>query len=234
MGMIDRYKKRGGFIQLVNLLETMGTEKREKYMGLIAAEEPTWEAALKQKMISIERLSHWNPTFLMEFLPEMPIPTLSKAFGGMSEEKRALFFAALPFGVRKKVEDAMKDAPATANEAASGQMKILTEARNMILQGKLKLDKCDPELMIPEDIEDKLGSSSHSAAVAEAFETSTHSHAAGAGAGAGGNTAGSSDELALLRRKLLALSQENQRLQKEVNDFKVKIEAVKSALSKSA
>ena len=231
MGMIDRYKKRGGFIQLVNLLETMGTEKREKYMGLIAAEDPTWEAALKQKMISIDRLSHWNPTFLMEFLPEMPIPTLSKALGGMSEEKRALFFAALPFGVRKKVEDAIKDAPATPGEAASGQMKILTEARNMISQGKLKLDKCDPELMIPEDIEEKLGSSSSAAAVAEAFEATTHAAPPAAG---GGAAAVSSDEVALLRRKLLAMSQENQRLQKEVNDFKVKIEAVKSALAKSA
>ena len=40
MSMIDRYKKKGGFLQLLNLLETTGGEKREKFLKMIAEENP--------------------------------------------------------------------------------------------------------------------------------------------------------------------------------------------------
>jgi hypothetical protein len=234
MGMIDRYKKRGGFLQLVNLLETMGGEKRDKYLGLIAVEAPNWEAALKQKMISMDRLSTWNSTFLMEFLPEIPVMVLATAFKGLTDEKRALFMAALPFAVKKKVEDTLKERNPTAGEIGSGQMKIINEARNMINTGKLKLDKCDPELIIPEDIEDRLMSSASAAQISEAFDAATAAAVTAQVAGGTGSAVASVEESNLLKRKIVFLTQENQRLQKEVNDLKVKVEAVRSALARSA
>ena len=241
MSMIDRYKKRGGFVQLVNLLETMGHEKREKYLGLIAAEDPNWEGAIKQKMLTLDRLSRWAPPFLMEFLPELPIPVLASAFNGMPEDKRQLLFTGLPFAIKKRVEDAMKERNSTPAEIASGQMKILNEARNFISQGKIKLDKCDPEMIIPEDIEDRLANYSYvvpSKETGDSASTTAHPAAVAAIAAAVGGTNANSqaiaEELVTLRRKVMALSQENQKLAKELNEYKFKIEAVKTALTKTA
>ena len=44
--MIDRYKKKGGFIQLLNLLETSSKAKQDQFLGLISQESKIWESEL--------------------------------------------------------------------------------------------------------------------------------------------------------------------------------------------
>lgn len=39
MGMLDRYKKKGGFNQLLQLLETSPSAKREQFLSLIGGEK---------------------------------------------------------------------------------------------------------------------------------------------------------------------------------------------------
>jgi flagellar motor switch protein FliG len=60
MSSISRYKKAGGFIQLVSLIETFGAPKREKFIEMIDAESPVWAKALRDKMLSIERIFSWS------------------------------------------------------------------------------------------------------------------------------------------------------------------------------
>jgi|GEM_PF-1560595 len=261
MSMIDRYKKRGGFLQLVQLLETMGTEKREKFLSQISAETPLWESAIRQKMITLDRMIKWPIESLMEFIPNIPPLILAKAVFPMTPEKRAFFVNTLAFGGKKICEEFFKENHAPPpGEIASSQIKIMTEARASIVQGKLKLDKCDPELFIPENFEDLLLSGNYEAPVSihaapevreshsgPSFQTgsasvatssaSTGSPAAASHPGSHANMgplSSSPDELLALRRKIVTLTQENQRLQKELNDSKARIEAVKIALAKPA
>ena len=65
MGMLDRYKKKGGFIQLLNLIETTASPKAEKFLKMIGEESPAWEAEIKKKVLSIDRLATWNQSYLM-------------------------------------------------------------------------------------------------------------------------------------------------------------------------
>lgn len=95
MGMIDRYKKKGGFIQLVNLIETTGADKKEKFLKMIADENPTWEAAIKQKMLTMDRMSNWNQSFLMEFMPQVPAMAVACAIYNLSDEKEGSLFGSI-------------------------------------------------------------------------------------------------------------------------------------------
>ena len=68
MAMVDRYKKSGGFVQLLQVLETCGAKKREQFMGIISMESPKWAEAINQKMISLEKIVSWKPEILLEIL----------------------------------------------------------------------------------------------------------------------------------------------------------------------
>ena len=78
MSMIDRYKKHGGFVQLLQLIETTEHAKSEKFLKMIAEENPVWEAEIRKKVLSIDRLLGWNQTYLMEFLPRLSAKAVQK------------------------------------------------------------------------------------------------------------------------------------------------------------
>jgi hypothetical protein len=234
MGMIDRYKKRGGFVQLVNLIETTGSEKRDKFLKMISEESPAWETAIKQKMLSIERMGTWEVPFLMEFLPQVPAKVIAFAISNQTEEKQKHFMSALSFGDRKKVEEFLKEpTKPQGGEIVSAQIKIINELRSMVAQGKVKLEKCDPEVAIPEDYEEILAGGGGAGTVRFGAPDPVVERAmSGATEPAASGQLG--EELNMLRRKLVALTQENVRLNKENKDYKEKLDAVRSALSKAS
>lgn len=60
MGMLDRYKKKGGFVQLLQLIETSPSKKQEQFLGLIAEESPAWEDTLRKKILTIDKVYSWD------------------------------------------------------------------------------------------------------------------------------------------------------------------------------
>jgi hypothetical protein len=233
MGMIDRYKKKGGFLQLVNLIETTGTDKREKFLKMIADESPTWEAAIKQKMLTIDKVCRWQTSVLMEIMPQIPHVAIACAIFPLPDDKKVLFLSALGFGDRRRVEDLMKESKPNSGEVAASQFKILAEVRSMISSGKLKMDKIDPELFVPDNFEEQLAGGMVDVIMSSPMAmNSAESAATVASATAGANNA--TEELTMLRKKLVALTQENNFLKKETKDLREKIENIKETLKKIA
>lgn len=64
--MLDRYKKKGGFHQLLQLLETSPSAKREQFLTLIGGENPVWEDALRRRVLTITRVYGWESQYLAE------------------------------------------------------------------------------------------------------------------------------------------------------------------------
>ncbi|MFN9067220.1 MAG: hypothetical protein ACK5V3_08325, partial [Bdellovibrionales bacterium] len=80
MGMLDRYKKKGGFIQLLQLIETSSKSKQDQFLGLIAQESPNWENEIRKKMITLDKVLEWNPVYLSEIFSRLHPLTLASAF----------------------------------------------------------------------------------------------------------------------------------------------------------
>ncbi|MBX2994714.1 MAG: hypothetical protein KF681_07825 [Bdellovibrionaceae bacterium] len=228
MAMIDRYKKKGGFVQLLNLIETTAPAKAEKFLQMIAEESPVWEAEIRKKCISLDRMSTWNQTYLMEVFPRLTPNVIGTALSSLPEEKKQIFLGALAFSERRKVEDFLKEAKPQPGEVASCQMKIINEVRAMVSQGALKLDKVDAELAIPENIEDQLNSGMSPSASAKDIDVAFDSVAASAGVPASGGGS-SSEELMLLRKKIVSLTQENQLLKQQLQTMKDKLDTIRKA-----
>lgn len=229
MGMLDRYKKKGGFSQLLQLLETSPTAKREQFLGLIANESPAWEEALRKRILTINRVYSWDGQYLVEIFSRVPPLTLASALHGNPPEQIESLLSCLPPISRRKITDLMAESSPTPAEKSTCISKMLSEVRGFIGQGILRLEKVDPELMTPENIEEVLSMTTFSMPVFEP-EPGAKSETKSANASETGSSASSSDmqhEVEFLKRKISQLSTEVSSLKNENSILKDKLAQIK-------
>ncbi len=240
MGMLDRYKKKGGFIQLLQLIETSGKQKQEQFLGLIGQENPVWEETIRKKTLTLDRVLGWNDTYLAELFSRIQTLTLASAFHGYTEETVAIVLRAISATEQRRFQMTMQEINPTPAEKATSQMKILSETRSMIAQGILKLDKVDPELIIPENIEEKLAEAGYnngmaaSASVSEGelnfgnVEFKSESKPENKSDPIGNaKSADAAKEIEFLKKRVNQLVNENNMLKHELSVFRNKLEQIR-------
>ncbi len=162
MGMLDRYKKKGGFFQLLQLLETSPAAKREQFLKLIEGESPAWEEALRKRILTITRVYGWEGQYLVEIFSRVQPLTLANALHGNPPDQVEQVLSCLPPISKRKIVDLMAESNPTAGEKGSCIVRLLSEVRGFCSQGIIRLEKVDPELRIPENIEEVLNSAGFS------------------------------------------------------------------------
>jgi hypothetical protein len=242
MSTIDRYRKSGGFIQLLQLIETSGKAKQEKFLEMIKAESPVWESALREKMITIERILSWQESVIAEIFSQVNELTLGTALVGLGEETRERVFKYTSHSTRRRITviiDEKKDS--TAAEHSAAFVKILQEVRDMIKDKRLKPENCDPKIEIPEDIENllaqgtftKAGSGDVMATVGLPHLAAV-SHAPSAAPSASSFTSQQmsvnkqhAEDLSDLQKRVQFLTQENNNLRLKVRQLEGKLEQIR-------
>lgn len=156
MSSLQRYKKAGGFHQLVSLIETFGLQKQEKFLEMIEAENSGWAYALRDKMISLERILSWPDQVVVEIFKTLPPATMDHVLLSLPEEQRKRVTQFLTYGDRRRIEDAADLNPLKPEELASVVAKLVEAARRMVSTRTLHPDRFDPLLTIPDDFETQL------------------------------------------------------------------------------
>ena len=223
MGMLDRYKKKGGFYQLLQLLETSPSAKREQFLSLIAGESPAWEEALRKRILTISRVYSWDGQYLVEIFSRVQPLTLANAIHGNPQEQIDQLLACLPPISKRKITDLMAEATPTPAEKSTCISRMLSEVRGFVSQGIIRLEKVDPELIIPENIEELLAVSFMSSTVYEHEAMKKDSRP---------NIVGESDsstqhDVDFLKRKMNQLASEVNALKHENSVLKDKLSQIK-------
>lgn len=156
MGMLDRYKKSGGFIQLLMVLEGCGNAKREKLFEAIREESKIWEENLRLHLLTFDRVRTWPTDAIAEIINRMQPLSLAAVLKSLPEDKWPPLTSTLSQLQMRKIRDIMSEKEFTAGECATGIDKLLAETRSLISQGVLKIDKFDQQMIIPENIEEHL------------------------------------------------------------------------------
>lgn len=156
MGMLDRYKKKGGFIQLIVLIETSTKQKQDQFLNLIAQENPRWEEAIRKKTLSIEKILAWDPIYLTEIFSRIQPLTMAVVLRSFSAEYVDKVLNCFTQSEKRKIQNIISETNPSQSEITTCVMKIITEVRELMRLGVLKLEKIDPEMMIPENIEEQL------------------------------------------------------------------------------
>lgn len=229
MAMVDRYKKSGGFVQLLQVIETCGPKKREQFMGIISQESPNWAEAINQKSLNYEKILSWGPEFLLEIVT-VNMLSFATALKGLPPDQLSAFLGKFAHQDKGKIERAMLDINPNPAEISASQMKVITDTRGLLISGALKADKIDVSLVIPHEFEVTLqkggsgggeaSSGGGSAAVNEIVSAALNHNANGA-------TASTVAEVDKLQKKLALLSKEFQVLKQENFILKDKLEKIK-------
>jgi len=236
MAMVDRYKKAGGFIQLLQVIETCGPKKREQLMTIIQQETPKWADALTLKMLSFSKILSWPSEALMEITASVNLLALSTALKSLSDEDLNIFLNKLGTNEKRKIDQQMKEITPSTNEISACLMKVINETRLLIASGALKMDKVDPSLVIPDDYENILEKASVKSATTKPVESLAQQNLANdiddslkldSSFAAVSNGAGSPSELDSLRRKIVELTLQLQSVKKENMVMKDKLDKIK-------
>ncbi|MBX7231132.1 MAG: hypothetical protein K1X29_03500 [Bdellovibrionales bacterium] len=156
MAHLDRYKKTGGFLQLLTLIESFAPAKREKFLALIETENQNWSAALRQKLLTPEKIFNWPPHIWAEIVPKVPVNILVIAIHNLQPEQSNRLLSGLPNTECRKIQlekDMVKPSP---NEVITTQQKIVETVRKMVNDGELRLEQFDSSIMIDERFEENL------------------------------------------------------------------------------
>lgn len=164
MAMLDRYRKPGGFYQLLALLETCGLQKQAKFLEIIRTEDPRWADALRAKMLDIERIFAWNDETLAEIIGTLQDLTLAVVLQAASPTMKEKISRPLTHGRRRKIDDLVGSSKPTPSEVATMHMKVIETVRKMAHDGFLRFEKFDAALAIEDGIEEVLSKSSLNAA----------------------------------------------------------------------
>lgn len=231
MGMLDRYKKAGGFVQLLKLLETFGPQKQEKFLKMIEEENSIWAEAVKGKMLSVDRIFSWNEEALAEVVHRLPPKNMAVILHGLSEDRSAKVLKFMSHGERRRLEDEKGQVSPSDAEISTSLVKMIECVRGMIQAGEIRLEKVDESLIIDPEIEDSLAQASVS--LKSPPSAQSHSEAAPSGGGSVIKVTSPADKGKVgedelqLRRQVLHLDKENSRLRQENKVLKEKLEQIK-------
>jgi succinate dehydrogenase flavin-adding protein (antitoxin of CptAB toxin-antitoxin module) len=220
MAMVDRYKKSGGFLQLVQVIETCNQKKREQFMNIITEESPNWAEALNQKCITFDKIISWKPEVILDIIASVNTLAFSAALKSLNAEQLEIFLQKLSHQDRKKIELAMQESNPNPNEIFSSVLKVISETRGLMVQGTLKAERIDANLVIPEEFESMLEKNEQSR------QASTPLNFDGPSFG-GAAAANSSAEVDKLQKKLVLMSKEIQVLKQENQVMKDKLDKIK-------
>lgn len=71
MSILARYRKPGGFRQLLQLIETSQPAKQEKLLEVVEKEDPRWAEMIREKKITPEMVLSWEPDHLVVIFEHM-------------------------------------------------------------------------------------------------------------------------------------------------------------------
>lgn len=232
MAMVDRYKKSGGFVQLLQVLETCGPKKREQFMNIISQESPAWAEAINQKSINYEKILSWGPEHLLEIIT-VNMLSFATALKGLSPEQLATFLAKFAHQDKGKLEKAMAELTPGAPEISASQMKVITDTRALLVSGGLKPEKIDQNLVIPHEFEANLQkgvsgvSSSGESLNVGGSAAANEIVAAALNHNANASSPTTAAEVDKLQKKLTLISKEFQVLKQENLILKDKLDKIK-------
>lgn len=227
MGMITRYKKSGGFRQLLQLVETSGKAKQERFLKIIEDEDPVWAEAILQKMLTLEKILSWEDQVLAEIFSRLTDISLSVTSKILSEEQWVRATKTFSHSRLRQLRDAIEGKSPSQSEQSTVIVNILTEVRTMMNEGLLRVDQIDIALVIDDEIEEKLNAISGATPTKLKVEVDISDVERKLKNSNPDVAEEIKKEMLQLKKKIVILGNENHNLRRENDDLRRKIVQIK-------
>jgi flagellar motor switch protein FliG len=149
--MLARYKKPGGFKQLLYLVETSTTLKQDQLIKVISSEDVHWAEKIKFMRLTLEKLCTWDAETLEKVVLTVHVRTWLIAIHSLNSDLREDFYKKAVVYMRgaqlKEIEELRKDMKVPlSGEIEAAQIQLLKKVRELQEQEKIQPEKFNPEL----------------------------------------------------------------------------------------
>lgn len=142
MSMLARYKKGGGILELVKMIEDSVEPKRSQLMNMIRAEDPEFAARVEGRLFSYDMFKTLPENLIAEIVSSTPakiialslITEADPAFVALCERCLGKSFAEY-----KSEKETVASQPPTPAQVDAARKKMISEARKLEAEGKIKL-----------------------------------------------------------------------------------------------
>ncbi|MBK9292922.1 MAG: hypothetical protein IPM57_00495 [Oligoflexia bacterium] len=125
MSMLARYKKPGGLQQLIALLESCLSKKRELLLNTIMQEDKEFGTMVKSKLLTVEKVFKWDPLILSEATTQLSERTLAVALKGLPPEAFGIATHTMRDLKKREVQNLLEVLKPTAVEIESAHIKLI-------------------------------------------------------------------------------------------------------------
>jgi hypothetical protein len=229
MSSLQRYKKSGGFFQLLSLIETFGPDKKKKFLEMIESESPMWAKALRGKMLSLERIFGWNEEVVIDIFKRLPVKQQAYALQGLKDEYKAKIVKFISASEQRRFSDILSEGNPKPEEFQAAVLKIVETTRQLLKDREIQAERFDAELVIPEDYEAKLEDAGANAAALAMVPHAPEVTVDAPTVAASGQPAapGQAADVYQLQRSLGLVLKENKQLKEEVRTLRDKLEQIR-------
>ena len=154
MSTLKRYKKPGGFKQLLYLIELSNEKKKEQLLKVIEAEDASWADLIKERMLTIDKVFQLDGEVLEQIISKIPEQTWVKALFHLEDAPRKELFSRITQFIshakRVQLEADVSEMDPAPDQIVAAQILIIKTARGLQETGDLPLEKFDNLLTIRE------------------------------------------------------------------------------------
>ena len=152
MSMLNRFRKQGGFQQLLTLIETCDPIKQESLLHLVSSEDPGWAHLVKTKCLTRSRIFSWPESILQEIVPQLPEMVAVALFFSLDKPGQEKLRGAMTKSAVRSFDELLSRSNPTSSEQNAARIKLFQVVRTLELDGKLKFQTFDPALVIDPSI----------------------------------------------------------------------------------
>lgn len=155
--LLQRFRKPGGFSQLLALIETCDPLKQKNLLHLIGNEDPGWAYLVKLKMLTCDRVLTWPVETLMEITTHLPDRVLAAAWsiaaplpqGSQLQEK---WLKSLPTMKSREIKSVIDSTSFSPSELQAAGIRIVQTVRELEEKDLLRFSQFDPALEIDQRV----------------------------------------------------------------------------------
>lgn len=152
MSMLNRFRKQGGFQQLLILIETCDPIKQENLFHLVSSEDPGWAFLVKTKCLTTDRIFSWPENVLEEITPNIPETVAVALYFSLSKDGKEKLRNTMTNSAKRSFDETLSRSNPTVSEQNAARIKLFQLVRALELEGKLKFQTFDPTLVIDPSI----------------------------------------------------------------------------------
>ena len=151
MSILARYRKPGGFRQLLQLIETSQPVKQAKLLDVVEKEDPSWADLIRQKKLSPEMVLTWDLDHLTTIFESMVPRHAAVVIKNISDEKLIEFRQMFKLDKYNEIRDIVDSISSIqAAEIVAAHNHMLEVIRYLDEEKKIILRLIDPNLDLSE------------------------------------------------------------------------------------